>query len=100
MTVRVIHWATGPVGMTQLREIVERPDLDLAGVLVYSPAKADLDAGELIDRSTIFTGREENVSPSWDAVDRGSVSRSSSRVLTPCLPCQRRRELVSGMACP
>jgi hypothetical protein len=30
MTVRVIHWATGPVGMAQLREIVERTDLDLA----------------------------------------------------------------------
>jgi hypothetical protein len=30
MTVRVIQWATGPVGMARLREIVERPDLDLA----------------------------------------------------------------------
>jgi hypothetical protein len=47
MTLRVIQWATGPVGMVQLREIVDRPDLDLAGVLVYSPAKAGLDAGEL-----------------------------------------------------
>jgi hypothetical protein len=37
--------------MAQLREIVERPDLDLVGVLVYSPAKAGLDADELIDRS-------------------------------------------------
>ena len=51
MTLRVIQWATGPVGMAQLREIVERPDLDLAGVLVYSPAKVGLDAGVLIDRS-------------------------------------------------
>jgi hypothetical protein len=49
MTLRVIQWATGPVGMAQLREIVERSDLDLAGVLVYSPAKAGLDAGELIE---------------------------------------------------
>lgn len=29
MTLRVIQWATGPVGMAQLREMVERPDLDL-----------------------------------------------------------------------
>jgi 2,4-diaminopentanoate dehydrogenase len=44
MTLRVIQWATGPVGMAQLRQIVERPDLDLAGVRVYSPAKTGLDA--------------------------------------------------------
>lgn len=50
MTLRVIQWATGSVGTAQLREIVDRPDLDLAGVLVYSPAKARRDAGELIDR--------------------------------------------------
>jgi hypothetical protein len=31
----------------QLRETVDRPDLNLVGVLVYSPAKAGLDAGEL-----------------------------------------------------
>jgi len=50
MTLRVIQWATGPVGSAQLREIIDQPDLDLAGVLVYSEAKAGLDAGDLVDR--------------------------------------------------
>jgi len=36
-----------------LRAIVDRADLDLAGVKVYSPAKAGTDAGELIDREPI-----------------------------------------------
>jgi hypothetical protein len=51
VTLRVIQWATGSVGTAQLREIIDRADLDLAGVLVYSPAKVGLDAGELVDRS-------------------------------------------------
>jgi hypothetical protein len=50
MTVRVVQWATGPVGLAQLREIIDRPELDLAGVLVYSEAKAGLDAGDLVER--------------------------------------------------
>jgi 2,4-diaminopentanoate dehydrogenase len=50
MTLRVIQWATGPVGSAQLREIIDQPDLDLAGVLVYNEAKAGLDAGDLVDR--------------------------------------------------
>jgi hypothetical protein len=50
VTLRVIQWATGSVGVAQLREVIDSPNLDLAGVFVYSPAKAGLDAGELVDR--------------------------------------------------
>jgi hypothetical protein len=50
MTLRVIQWATGSVGSAQLREIIDQPDLSLAGVLVYSEAKAGLDAGDLVGR--------------------------------------------------
>ncbi len=35
MTMRVVQCATGPVGLAQIREVIDRPDLDL-GVLVYS----------------------------------------------------------------
>ncbi len=48
--IRVIQWATGPVGAAQLREIIDSPDLELAGVLVYSPDKAGVDAGALVGR--------------------------------------------------
>lgn len=47
MTVKVIQWATGSVGGASLRAIIEHPDLELAGVLVFDPAKAGRDAGSL-----------------------------------------------------
>ncbi|HME77527.1 MAG TPA: dihydrodipicolinate synthase [Mycobacterium sp.] len=48
--VRVIQWATGPVGSAQLREVIDNPRLELAGVFAYSPAKVGLDAGALVGR--------------------------------------------------
>ena len=47
MPYRVIQWSTGNVGQLALRGIINHPDLELAGVLVHSEAKAGLDAGEL-----------------------------------------------------
>lgn len=44
---RVIQWATGSVGRESLRAILIHPQLELAGVFVYSPDKAGVDAGEL-----------------------------------------------------
>jgi hypothetical protein len=38
------------VGLAQLREVVDRPDLELAGVLVYNPSKVGVDAGPLVGR--------------------------------------------------
>jgi 4-hydroxy-tetrahydrodipicolinate reductase len=48
MAYRVIQWATGNVGTHALRAIIERKDLELVGLKVYDPAKAGLDAGELV----------------------------------------------------
>jgi 2,4-diaminopentanoate dehydrogenase len=47
LAVRVVQWATGAVGRASLREIIENPDFQLVGVLVYDPAKDGVDAGEL-----------------------------------------------------
>ena len=47
MGLRVVQWATGPVGREALRAIIEHPDLDLAGVVVYSAEKDGVDAGSL-----------------------------------------------------
>jgi 2,4-diaminopentanoate dehydrogenase len=44
---RVIQWATGNTGQRALQEVIRHPSLDLAGVLVYDPAKDGVDAGEL-----------------------------------------------------
>ena len=46
--VRVIQWGTGNVGKHALRAIINRADLELVGVKVYSEEKRGLDAGELI----------------------------------------------------
>jgi len=45
--IRVVQWATGNIGTRALRSILRHPDLELVGVLVYDPAKAGVDAGEL-----------------------------------------------------
>ena len=44
---RVVQWATGNIGLRALREVIRHPALDLAGVLVYDPAKNGVDAGVL-----------------------------------------------------
>lgn len=46
----VVQWATGAMGRTSLRRIIDHPDLELRGVLVYDPAKAGLDAGTIAKR--------------------------------------------------
>ncbi|HUG95613.1 MAG TPA: hypothetical protein VMK30_05665 [Pleomorphomonadaceae bacterium] len=45
---RVAQWATGNVGQAAIRAVLDRPDMELAGVLVHDPAKAGRDAGEVL----------------------------------------------------
>ena len=44
---RVVQWATGPVGRHALAAMVDHPDLEVVGVLVYSDEKVGRDAGEI-----------------------------------------------------
>ncbi|MFI6909197.1 dihydrodipicolinate reductase [Nonomuraea sp. NPDC050394] len=46
--IRVVQWATGAVGRYALRSVLSRPELELAGVLVYDPDKTGKDAGDLV----------------------------------------------------
>src|SRR5882757_4057614 len=50
MTFRVIQWGTGNVGRHSLRAIIERDDLELVGLRVYSPDKVGRDAGSFVDK--------------------------------------------------
>jgi len=45
MKYRVIQWGTGFVGKLALRATIERPDLELVGLVVNSPEKVGRDAG-------------------------------------------------------
>ena len=47
---RVVQWATGKLGAESLRRIIDHPDLELAGLYVYSPGKVGQDAGALCGR--------------------------------------------------
>jgi len=47
LAIRVVQWATGAVGRAALEELIENPDFQLVGLLVYDPAKAGQDAGAL-----------------------------------------------------
>ena len=53
MAYRVVQWGTGAVGVEAIRGILDHPDLDLAGVKVYSAAKAGTDAGVLAGRDPV-----------------------------------------------
>jgi len=50
MKYRVVQWATGSMGRTCLRAVIDHPDLELVGLYVYSEAKAGRDAGEIARR--------------------------------------------------
>ncbi len=50
MTYRVIQWASGAMGKTCLRAVIDHPDLELAGLFVYSGKKEGRDAGEIAHR--------------------------------------------------
>ncbi|MEM8694780.1 MAG: hypothetical protein AAGE05_02010 [Pseudomonadota bacterium] len=50
MTYKVIQWATGAMGKTCLRAIIDHPDLELAGLYVYGEKKAGRDAGDIAYR--------------------------------------------------
>lgn len=48
--VKIIQWATGAMGRTALRRIIDDPALELVGVYVYSDRKNGVDAGQLAKR--------------------------------------------------
>ncbi|MDX2142090.1 MAG: hypothetical protein SFV19_01935 [Rhodospirillaceae bacterium] len=50
MTIRVVQWATGAIGKTCLRAVLDDPDLQLVGLYVYSDKKEGLDAGDIARR--------------------------------------------------
>jgi hypothetical protein len=51
MTYRVIQWATGAMGKTCLRALIDHPATELAGLFVYGDDKAGRDAGDIARRA-------------------------------------------------
>jgi hypothetical protein len=69
MSLRVIQWATGHVGVHALRGIAQHPELELVGLWVSSEAKAGKDAGELcgIGRTGVTATRDAEALLAMDA---------------------------------
>jgi hypothetical protein len=51
VTYRVIQWATGAMGKTCLKAVIDHPGFELAGVYVYGASKAGKDAGDIARRA-------------------------------------------------
>lgn len=49
---RVIQWATGAMGKTCLRALIDHPDMELVGLFVYGDEKVGRDAGDIARRPT------------------------------------------------
>lgn len=60
MVYRVVQWGTGAVGVEAIRGILDHPDLELAGVKVYSDEKVGRDAGDLAgcERVGVTAGKD------------------------------------------
>lgn len=63
MAPRIIVWGTGNVGKLGLHTVIVRPDLELAGVVVSSPQKVGVDAGELIGLDHVGVACTDDVEP-------------------------------------
>lgn len=50
---RVVQWATGTIGRSVIRGVMDRDDMELAGAWVHTPAKVGADAGVLAGRAPI-----------------------------------------------
>ena len=50
MTYKIVQWATGSMGKTCLRAIIDHPELELVGLFVYSDSKVGMDAGDIAHR--------------------------------------------------
>lgn len=50
MSYKIVQWATGSMGKTCLRAIMDNPELELVGLFVYSDSKVGMDAGDIARR--------------------------------------------------
>ena len=97
MSLRVIQWATGGVGIAAINGVLEHPDLDLVGCWVHSKDKSGKDIGEIIGTDpigvTATDSVEEILATDADAViyapllpnpdEVAALLRSGKNVVTP-----------------
>ncbi len=82
MSIRVIQWATGTVGIHAVPAIVAHPQLELAGLWVHSDAKAGQDAGELCGGPAVGVAATQDADALL-AVDAQAVCYTASSDIRP-----------------
>ncbi|HTW17415.1 MAG TPA: hypothetical protein VMF51_19975 [Nocardioides sp.] len=97
MTIKVIQWATGGVGVAAIQGVLAHPDLELVGCWVHSDGKHGKDVGELIGGDPIgvaaTTSQDEILATDADCVvyaplvpnddEVAAILRSGKNVVTP-----------------
>lgn len=66
---RIVQWATGPVGRHAVAAVAEHPDLELVGAYVYDEAKEGRDVGEIcgLDPIGVSATRDKDAILALDA---------------------------------
>lgn len=82
MSIRVIQWATGTVGIHAVPAIVAHPKLELAGLWVHSDTKAGRDAGELCGGPAVGVTATQDVDALL-ALDAEAVCYTASSDIRP-----------------
>ncbi|MBI2703479.1 MULTISPECIES: dihydrodipicolinate reductase [Mycobacterium] len=97
MSLRVVQWATGSVGVAAIKGVLEHPELELAGCWVHSEAKSGKDVGEIIGGPALGVTATNNIddilrldadaviyAPLLPSVDEvAALLRSGKNVVTP-----------------
>lgn len=61
MAYKVVQWATGAMGKTCMRGVIDRPDLELVGVYVYGDRKNGQDVGSFLRREDVGVKATNNI---------------------------------------
>lgn len=79
MSLRVVQWATGSVGVAAIKAVLEHPELELVGAWVHSEAKAGKDIGELAGLDPIGLS-------ATDSIDEILAMDADAVIYAPLLP--------------
>jgi hypothetical protein len=74
--IRIIQWTAGSVGSAQLREVIDRPDLELVGLYLYGQSKVNIDAGVLVGRPPTSIAATDDASANLELVDTIRYART------------------------
>lgn len=79
MSLRVVQWATGSVGVAAIKAVLEHPELELVGAWVHSKAKVGKDIG-------VLAGADPIGVTATDSIDEILAMDADAVIYAPLLP--------------